>query len=243
MLYNQISKRLTTKPISILLKFVVLLLIVHWGEQATAQTKREALVLPAVKEAWSLRSGVLVIRLVSDRRKEMTLLELAGENPSPDNKYFKKAVALRANRDSVNRDFIQEFRKHYTFSRIEFFYDYDTPKVKSGENSGFFLDPDLSLNPEINIEGLDRFVMTEDFLKSSGPEYYYILNDAFTLPPPYFPSRFRKNNFWNVFFSIFDPRIDKSRPVVKIANKVNDELNSLLNRYYYLLAEPPPLMK
>jgi len=208
----------------------------HAYAQSTSKTKKESAVLPAVRQAARLKNGVLVVRMTSDRRKEMTLIEMAGENPSPDNMYLVKAEKLRSKRDSLNRDFINQFRTYYTFSRVEFFYDFDTPRVRNGETEGVFVDDNLYPSPDINIEGLARFVMTEDYNTDTGPVSYYILDENFQPLPPYFPYRFRKNNIWNVFFSIFDPRIDKGKKTEKIATKVHDELTALLNKYYYLIA-------
>lgn len=170
--------------------------------------------------------GVLLVRLVSDRRKISELDKRVASNPN-DTKTKERLRQVRADRKAFNREWSEALREHYKFSEIYFFYDYDAKRLVDGERSGFFLDDDLHVDKNIK---LDRpfVVLGEGAAGDSGISAFIVMDESIRPLSRPFPYYFKKNDFWKVLFSVFDSKTPRHRNLDKVAKEINDAFD----RYY-----------
>ena len=186
-----------------------------------------------------LRDGALVLRLKSKHNKITKLEELLAK-PDIDEKDRKKLEKELANtireRDLFNTELVASFVAHYKFSAIYFMYDTSSVVLKNGGKSGFLLDQDLKVDPEITITQDSFFVIysgTLDVTDRTGLEALIILDCRFEIIPSPFPYYVKVNNFWSTLGRFFSP--DKA--IKKDAQKIVPELENNLREYYKFTVE------
>jgi hypothetical protein len=188
-----------------------------------------------------LREGALVVRLKSKRNK-IEKLEEAIANPELDekerNRLKKELDETTMEKEEYNAGLSDAFVNYYTFSAIYFMYDTSSVALKNGVKSGFLLDKDLKVDPNITIGEDSIFVIYNgelDATNSSGMEALIIMDGNFNILQSPFPYYIRSNNFWWTLGRFFSPKQAIKRDSKKIVTK----LDYNLNEYYEKITSKP----
>jgi len=142
-----------------------------------AKKKKEKVNL-SVQQINNLKEGILLVRLKTLNRK-INALEKTG-NP-------EKATETKKLVESVNSEIIRSFKNNYSFSKVNFFYGFDSDNIKKGNfDSITFLD---NSTIKEQLQELDRDkIFIADFgsitggdttktVESINEDYIYIRND------------------------------------------------------------------
>ena len=97
----------------------------------------------------NMKNGVLLVRL---RTSEIAIRNLKKSGNE------KMAATLQRQQDAANQRIIYAFQKQFSFCPVFFFYSSDTDKVKAGKTSGFFLNNQLQVDPNLAIPDTNYFV-------------------------------------------------------------------------------------
>lgn len=183
-----------------------------------------------------LRSGTLIIRLPSNRRKMAALKEALNNDDNTDRrkKWLEKELeATREATKSFNNNMYRAFREAYHFSAIRFTYDYFTPELKAGDFKGHLLNEELVPDPAIGLDKKPAFILSfgrtqKDF--SDGVEAMVILSRQLKSPPPPFPYYQRLNDFQAFWGNLF-PRPDQEIfDALRLVGKLDKKLYKYYNR-------------
>ncbi|MEQ8703892.1 MAG: hypothetical protein RIC19_08220 [Phaeodactylibacter sp.] len=184
----------------------------------------------------NLRSGTLIIRLPSNRRK-ITALRDALENDQNNvqrQKWLEKELqATHEQTQTFNNNMYRAFQESYDFSDIRYTYDYFTPELKAGQFTGHFLNADLEPDEGISLGKKPVFILSfgrtnKDF--SDGVEAMVVLGEQLKSPPPPFPYYQRLNDFQAFWGNLF-PRDDQNEwDALRLVGKLNGKLYKFYNR-------------
>ncbi len=217
--------------------FLLLPIILIFSSLAEAQViKGKTNRVVAEQAILLLKDGALVVRLKSKRNKITKLEELLSNpevNESDKKKLEKDLKNTIEERDNFNSALFTAFNEYYTFSAFYFMYDTASVALKNGEKSGFLLDNNLKVDPEITITQDSFFVIykgTLDATNRTGLEALIIMDSRFNIVPSPFPYYTRVNNFWLVLGRFFSPK----KAVKRDATKIVQELDGKLKEYYKL---------
>lgn len=197
--------------------------------QQEIATSREVLRVDAEEAIKTLKGGYLLVRLTSDKRKIEELERQVSANPS-DRKLAKKLASTIAHRREFNEKLTEGFEEHYDFSKVLYFYDYDAKKLLAGDRSGIFLNDFFEVDPDLSLDTEDFLVLSEGSAGDSGIEAYIVhdsLMDPLAKPFPYY---YRRNDFFKVFFSVFDSKSPKYRNHTKVVKDMNESFYNFYSR-------------
>lgn len=186
-----------------------------------------------------LRDGALVLRLTTYHNKITKLEELLAKpdmNEKDRKRLEKDLETTIRERDQYNTELVASFGTHYRFSAVYFMHDTSSVLLKSGKKSGFLLDQNLKIDPNITITQDSFFVIysgTLEATNSSGMEALIIMDSRFEVLPSPFPYYVKTNNFWLVLGRIFSSK----NSVKREAQKVVPELNRKLISFYKLTTD------
>ena len=107
----------------------------------------------AAQAAGALRTGGLVVRLPSNRKKieEMERLLTAEPNERERLRLQRELEHVRADTREQNLLWMSAFRQHYTATPVLFMYDADTDALLAGHTSGFLLKDNLTADPQLTL--------------------------------------------------------------------------------------------
>lgn len=178
------------KFFALTLGFILALASVSWA-QPTEESFREAQIRVAREQIQALQSGVLVVRIATDHRKIQILERLVRDHPTNarHRKQLARTVALR---DSLQRNTIDAYRQHYTFSEVLFMPDTAAKSLLTrGITSGIFFNDSLAIDPSIQLTTPDFFLSylgTPPIASSSGKRSVLVAdrrNQVLEAPFPY----------------------------------------------------------
>ncbi|MEP7197864.1 MAG: hypothetical protein ABI851_15205 [Saprospiraceae bacterium] len=185
----------------------------------------------AVEAIGELHNGDLLIQLKSERNRLNALeLELQKGNEKYKEKVQKLMNSISSDRDSFNYNFIQSMKKYYNFSKVYFFYDYDTPELeKSGFIGGRFLNPDLKKGFSRPYSSRSIFILKQADTKEQSLDAFILFNkDNQKLTDP-FPSTIRKNNLRTIRNAVFNKSMKNQLDAEYFAKK----LQSSYSKFYF----------
>jgi len=213
-----------------MLSFTLLMLN---GAITHAQESDKPLRLQLLEEAnykiISLKDGVLLVKLTSDRRKIATLEAQVAASPN-DKRLAKKLKEAVEYRESFNQEWVSSLKDVYTFSELMFFYDYDAKQIADGVTSGIFMDETLRVIPDLSIEDSFFLVLGEGTTEESGLDAYLIHDQNLRPLAKPFPYYFRKNDFFKVVFSIFNSKASRHRSTEKVARDIQDSFTKFYEK-------------
>lgn len=99
-----------------------------------------------------LHEGTLLVRLKTEEKK-IAALESKGKT--------ELAERTRSLRREQNLRIVDAFQKHYTFSKVVFFFNTDSRKVLEHQWEGIFLDNNLERDPSIRFDTTQGFYIGE----------------------------------------------------------------------------------
>jgi hypothetical protein len=166
-----------------------------------------------------LKEGVLIIKLISDRKKIDVLKQQIKANPN-DRKTQKELTRTIEHRNDFNQNLINGIKMEYSFSQVYYMYDYYASKLVQGVRTGIFLDDQLQ-PIDINLKDKSIFVLGEGKAGESGIQAFIVHSDNMKPLAKPFPYYFKRNDFFKVFFSIFDSKSSKYRNLGKMARDMN----------------------
>lgn len=216
--------------LSILLFFTLIIFPESsYTQQEEVESTRENRHINAEEAIKKLRNGYLLVRLTSDKRKVEELKRQVAANPS-DKKIAKKLANTIAQRKEFNDKLRSAFSDHYDFSKVLYFYDYDAKKLLAGDMAGIFLNDSFEIDSDISLTTTDFLVLSEGSAGDSGIEAYIVHNanlEPLTKPFPYY---YRRNDFFKVFFSVFDSKSSKYRSHDKVVKDINESFYNFYKR-------------
>lgn len=181
----------------------------------------------------ALKDGVLVIRLKS-YRNNLEALDKSLSNrklSKKDRKRIKKRKDIMiSDRDRFNHELVQAFDTLYNFSKYRVMYDTASHLLLSGVGSGYFLNNQLELDPQISLEANQTFVILGEGTRNKEGVHGLVIYDAkgIAIPAP-FPSFFDFRNHRRGLLSLFrgNAYIRKSGDV--LVRNINLKLNRFHN--------------
>ncbi|KAA3652269.1 MAG: hypothetical protein DWP98_01460 [Bacteroidetes bacterium] len=99
------------------------------------------------KQIRELNSGTLLCRLYTSIPKIEAMKKVG---------MIEEAAEVEETQRKLNLGIINSFRKNYTYSKVEFFYSYNSESVRNGELSNIFLDDSLNVDSSIIIETSEK---------------------------------------------------------------------------------------
>lgn len=193
--------------------------------QDVSKREREIKSAKAISE---LRKGTLIIRFPSHRKKIEALEKAAKANPGKAEIIQSNITEILTERDRDHSELVAALKEHYTFSKLLFMYDYESRKLLDGAREGIFLSDELTPDPSIGMNTDFFYVLSFGAAGESGVDAYIVHGpDLIEMSRP-FPYYFKKNNFWNVLFSVVDSKIDRRID----PNKVVKRIQTAFEEYY-----------
>lgn len=203
-------------------------------ESVDAEVERSEAALAAI------RNGYLIIRLESNSKK-IASLEKTLKNPKLKPKAKERLNKLLEDTKTAtrqnNQTILQAFKKAYEFSPVRFMYDYDTPKLKDRQMSGYFLNDFLELDSTIQLDTFSfvtgRFGRTDP--QESGQSVEAIIltdSDLKDLKKP-FPNVFMLHHIHSITGSIAPGSNQELRNAVYWVGKINASLHNYSGANYY----------
>lgn len=168
-----------------------------------------------------LKDGALLVRLISDRKKIEALEQQSKAYPN-DKKIAGKLEKAKVDRNEFNLNWIAELKANYYFSKLYFFYDYDSKLVNSNVRSGYFLNDNLDVDKEIKVEEPYIYILSEGTAGESGIAAFMMYDQNLKILEKPFPYYFKKNNFWKVLFGVFDSKSPRHRDLDILATEINE---------------------
>lgn len=176
-----------------------------------------------------LKDGYLLVRLTSDKRKIEELERQVLASPS-DKKIAKRLAYTLAYRAEFNEKLRDGLTQYYDFSKVLYFYDYDAKKLLAGDKSGIFLNENFEVDPEIRLDTDDFLVLSEGAAGDSGIDAYIVHDSEMNPLEKPFPYYYRRNDFFKVFFSVFDSKSPKYRDHSRVVQDINESFNIFYNK-------------
>lgn len=90
-----------------------------------------------------LREGTLLVRLKTDENKIAAFIKKGKKEQAEQTERIRRDLNLRI---------VDAFNKHYTFSKVVFFYSSDSKKVTEQQFGGIFLNNKLERDPDISVD-------------------------------------------------------------------------------------------
>ena len=171
-----------------------------------------------------LKEGVLVVKLISDRKKIEVLNQNVVNNPN-NAKARKELERTIQHRQEFNENLIQGLKDEYYFSSVVYMYDFEATKLVQGVRTGIFMNDELQ-KTDIDLTGKTIFVLGEGKAGESGIQAFIVHSDNMKPLEKPFPYYFKRNDFFKVFLSIFDSKSSKYRNLGKMAKDMNKAFES-----------------
>lgn len=185
----------------------------------------------------ALKEGVLIIRLESNHNKIKKMEELAGSkevDSTTRRRLQRQAAEEREITKRNNMKLTYAFFHHYRFSDVLFMYDKNARELKSGTQSGIFLNKDLEPASEINLEGRPFLILytgIADQSSTTGVESYLVMDQDFkTLEKP-FPYYLPIKNMGSFFDGFLGSKTISKKSAYKVALKFNKRFENFYQRY------------
>lgn len=90
-----------------------------------------------------LKNGALVVRLHTNKKLIEGLRKMGKADLATEKEYEQMAI---------NKNIMLAFQKYYTFSKVYFFFSQDSDSLFKGKRKGFFVDTNLTVNPDIEMQ-------------------------------------------------------------------------------------------
>lgn len=202
---------------------------------ANAQNETKQIAIERAETAIrTLADGVLVVRLESNQKKINKLKEvlvqkdLSAKNRKNLQRQLEETLAETKERNTL---LMNSFAENYRFSEVYFMYDYDSEKLVAGEQQGYFLNKDLTINTDLSLAD-NKFLTlrfgTTDLATTSGIEGMIVTDSELKDLNTPFPYAYREGGFMLVFDKIFDSEGAAQRNFPRMVEK----LDKKLKRYY-----------
>lgn len=158
-------------------------------EDIVLQKERKEFAYQSIKE---LKEGALVVRLKTNQRK-IQLLERTLKSSKLNKNQRKRHQAMLdgtlQTRNDFNEAIADMFLDSFSFCSVYLVYDSSTTSLKKGVKSGIFLDSNQVINPSIQLQESDIFVI--NYKKKSSEFPFDILrmqklNERLEDPFPYY---------------------------------------------------------
>ena len=212
--------------------FSILIILLFFAPTMEAQIiKGKSNKLRAKQAIIALHEGALVVRLKTKRNKIEKLQEsLASDQLSEkDRKRLTKELqSTIEENEKYNTELIAAFNNNYKFSAVYFMYDTSSVTLKIGGKSGFLLNKELKVDPQITITQDSFFVVYNgelDATNSPGIEALIVMDSRFEVLPSPFPYYVKSNSFWLMLGRIFSSKNAVKRDVTKVVTELDHELN------------------
>ncbi|MCB0568565.1 MAG: hypothetical protein KDC66_02325 [Phaeodactylibacter sp.] len=186
----------------------------------------------AVESINQLKAGTLLVRLPSQQAKIDAMQQvMASSNTSEAarDRLKSQIETTITNQRVFNLNMVQAFQEAYDFSKALFFYDTNTSRLKSGDQSGIFLDNNLEADPSIRPGDGPFFILhfgSTSSETSDGVEAMIILDSQFERLEKPFPFYQRLNDF-SAFIGSFLPKPNqKTEDALRIVGKLNKKLHT-----------------
>lgn len=193
--------------------------------QDVSKEEREKKSAKAISE---LRKGTLIIRFPSHRKKIEALEKAANANPAKADIIQANIAEILAERDRDHSELVAAMKEHYTFSKLLFMYDFESRNLLDGAREGIFLSDELTPDPSIGMKTEYFYVLSFGSAGESGVEAYVVHDSNMNEMYRPFPYYFKKNNFWNVLFSVVNSKADRRID----PNKVVQRIQTAFEEYY-----------
>jgi len=211
--------------------FIILLFPLLTQAQVIKGKKNQAIARQAINDLQN--NGALVLRLKTKRNKIEKLNELLARpdlEEKDKKKLMKELKTTIEERDKYNYEITKAFNTYYKFSAFYFMHDTSSVALKNGEKSGFLLDKDLNIDPNITITQDSFFVAYTGSLNASNMEALIIMNSRFEVLPSPFPYYIRVNLFGRVLVKIFAPKKVVRKDMKKIVTRLEKNLNNFYKK-------------
>ncbi len=140
----------------------------------------------------AIKEGVLIVRLASNSRKLEELDKLLANKDLNENRRQRLQEMKDqtvAETSEENRLVVEAFNTFYDFSDLLFMYDADVQRLKQGEQSGYFLDKNLQVDPNISLNGRSYIIAFYGNNLSSAlkerKSVFVVDTNNIDLPPPF----------------------------------------------------------
>lgn len=104
----------------------------------------------AIRHIIDMKEGVLLVRLPSFSN-QLEVLEQSMKGKRRNRRLQKRKEGLLADRKNFARHLMTAFRDTFSFSRVMFMYDTAMTQLLDGRTSGFLLDENLELDPQLAL--------------------------------------------------------------------------------------------
>lgn len=205
------------------------MLVVFWisdsaHSQSSSKADREQL---AKSHAKRLQSGILLIRLESQRNKINTLEQLK-EKQSHKREYWDKKMEEAINdRNEYVLQLYSAIHDEFQVAEVGYLWDYETKQLREADTIFYRkhpFDQDLAF---VECGRKDWYLLTDDNTGLSGPEHYRILDQELHLVPHPFPSKWRKNTSMGALLYGFGLRKSPEKNLRKLVKKMNQQISNL----------------
>lgn len=174
-----------------------------------------------------LSTGVLIVRLHSDRRK-IDELERLSSRPGMDEKakkrFHKMLETTREENLAENRAIMDAIHLNYDFSEIFFMHDTASHLLKSGAKSGYFLNQDLEIDPSITLNNDNWLIL---HLRRESPVLFVVLDQELNQVTRPFPVPVKPGFGRNIYMTPDGPQ-KNSFPLMSYSKKKQDRYFSIM---------------
>ncbi|MFK7935171.1 MAG: hypothetical protein AB8G22_16790 [Saprospiraceae bacterium] len=203
---------------------------------ANAQnTTKQATLERAENAIRTLSDGILVVRLQSNQKKIKALEDLV-ENKKMSARNLKnlnrELEETKINTKEKNSLLMKSFADNYNFSDVLFMYDYDTEKLLTAEQEGYFLGKDLIVDAKLSLNDNNFLTLrfgTTDLATTSGVEGMIITDQELKDLDIPFPYAYKEGGFMYVFDKLFDGKNAAGRNYPRIIARMNKKLKKYYN--------------
>lgn len=201
----------------------------------TAQNIEKELAKERAEQAIELlKDGLLVVRLTSNHKKINKFKELIAAKDISERNRKKLQSELEntlAETKAKNILLMEKFRELYNFSDVLFIYDTDTEKLLAKQESGYFLNKDLEVSPNLSLQESPFLILrfgTTDRATTAGIQGMIITDSELNDLHPPFPYAYKEGGFMFVFDKVFDPQ----EAAVRNYPRMIEKMNVKLKKYY-----------
>jgi hypothetical protein len=201
-----------------------ILFFTHSLISAQENTNREFVVPARFEHIEALKSGILIVRLNSNRRKMEALTSLAEKDTLNKKSYQDKLDKTRLETETFNKKLALAFKQNYVFSKVVYIYDFQVPELKKSPTIEVISDMESGEKYLLEVNGTDWYLLSDDNTYNPGPESYRLFDRQMEQMPKGFPGQWKKNDFWHVLIGVFNHKKSKHRDMDLMLQNWNKEL-------------------
>ena len=177
----------------------------------------------------NLHNGTLVVKLVSKENNITAIQEILDRNkisPQSRKKLEKKIKSLKKDRTKANKEIVDALSNYYNFSNYRIMYDTATALLTNGTSSGYFLNNEMEVDPNIAID-MEKPIYTlryglGDYAETNNFKGFIITDsDANDLKKPfpyYVKSKYPPFSSFSAFFGQTETLYPDFTKMIKILN-------------------------